>query len=108
MSTYHFSSLSPHVFDVINLSNILFRDILQVDIDKKTAEYILALIREEEKRSDEIKQQSRSVVEIAAADAIDLNGVAAEQSFNREQVQEQEQEQVFILSYVLCHFNVFI
>lgn len=51
------------------------------------------MIKEEEKRSDEIKKQARIQATIAAADALDLNGIAAEQSFNREQVQEQEQEQ---------------
>ena len=32
-------------------------------------------------------------IDLNAADSIDINGIAAEQSFNREQVQEVEQEQ---------------
>lgn len=47
---------------------------------------ILALISEEEARSDDIKRKSKQQANLAAADCIDIAGVAAEQSFNREQV----------------------
>jgi hypothetical protein len=64
------------------------------DIAETTA--ILELIREEESRSDQIKQQMKSAASpvaknLAAADLLDENGIQVEQSFNREQVQEQEQ-----------------
>lgn len=71
---------------------------LQDDTDRKIAEYILNLIREEEKRSDELKRQAKAIANVAKADTLDLNGIAAEQVFNREQTNEQEvqveQEQV--------------
>ena len=60
-------------------------------MDGKTATYILSTIREEEQQTEMLKRQTASVAAIGAADAIDTSGVAAEQSFNREQVQEQEQ-----------------
>ena len=60
---------------------------LTVESDRKTASQILSLIKEEEVRSDDIKKRARTAA-IAAADAIDSSGAAAEQSFNREQVQE--------------------
>jgi hypothetical protein len=68
---------------------------MQQEKDKLIANRILSLIKEEETQNDVIKRQSMIVPNIAAADALDSNGVAAEQSFNREQVQEQEQ---------VCHF----
>lgn len=64
------------------------KDILIDDREKKTSQYVLSLIQEEERRTDEIKKQaSSSSINVAAADAMDLNGIATEQSFNREQVQ---------------------
>jgi hypothetical protein len=66
-------------------------DLLSSEVDGKTATYILSTIREEEQQTEMLKRQTASVAAIGAADAIDTSGVAAEQSFNREQVQEQEQ-----------------
>ena len=60
-------------------------------MDGKTATFILSTIREEEQQTEMLKKQTSTVALIGAADAIDTNGVAAEQAFNREQVQEQEQ-----------------
>jgi len=70
---------------------------LSAESDNKIATYILSTIREEETQTELLKRQPAQVAHIGAADAIDTNGVAAEQSFNREQVQEQEQVRVFLL-----------
>jgi hypothetical protein len=82
---------------------LLCRDLLQDETDRKIAEYILNLIREEEKRSDELKRQAKAIANVAKADTLDLNGIASEQLFNREQTNEQEvqveQEQV---SWLFC------
>lgn len=74
------------------------RELLTQEQDRVTADHILSLITDEEQRSDELKRQATThrqlALAAAAADAVDMSGVAAEQAFNREQVQEQEQEQV--------------
>jgi hypothetical protein len=67
-----------------------------VENDRKTSDLILSLIREEEAKTDLLKQQFSSkptpAVAVVFTDAIETNeSAAAEQSFNREQVQEQEQ-----------------
>ena len=62
--------------------------------DRKTSDLILNLIREEETKTDLLKQQfsSKLTPTVVFTDAIETNeSAAAEQSFNREQVQEQEQ-----------------
>ncbi len=79
-------------------------DLLSTEVDGKTATYILSTIREEEQQTEMLKRQTASIVAIGAADAIDSSGVAAEQSFNREQVQEQEQVRphgCFLSFYIL-------
>jgi hypothetical protein len=73
-------TLSPH------------RDLLSSEADSKTASYILNTIREEEQQTELLKKASSGkMVNLGAADAVDTKDVAAEQSYNREQVQEQEQ-----------------
>ena len=66
-------------------------------MDGKTATFILSTIREEEQQTEMLKKQTATVAMIGAADAIDTNGVAAEQAFNREQVQEQEQVGIVVV-----------
>jgi hypothetical protein len=66
-------------------------------MDKKTAEFILSLIKEEELKNDELKKQAATLV----ADILETNESAAqEQTFNREQVQEQEQ-----VIKTFCYFS---
>jgi hypothetical protein len=77
-------------------------DLLSSEVDGKTATYILSTIREEEQQTEMLKRQTATVAAIGAADAIDTSGVAAEQSFNREQVQEQEQ--VHFATICVSHF----
>jgi hypothetical protein len=101
---------------------------LTLESDKTTASKILNLIRDEEIRSDAIKKQARFAVvtskgnpldmdsstpqllldipNMGAADAIDSSGAASEQSFNREQVQEQEQ--VHIYMHIILHIYVHV
>jgi hypothetical protein len=79
----------------------IYSDLLSSEVDGKTATYILSTIREEEQQTEMLKRQTASVAAIGAADAIDTSGVAAEQSFNREQVQEQEQVRLFFSAPVL-------
>jgi hypothetical protein len=68
------------------------RDLLSSEADSKTASYILNTIREEEQQTELLKKASSGkMVNLGAADAVDTKDVAAEQSYNREQVQEQEQ-----------------
>ena len=55
-------------------------------MDGKTATFILSTIREEEQQTEMLKKQTATV-----------NGVAAEQAFNREQVQEQEQVGIVVV-----------
>lgn len=55
---------------------------------RRTCAYlILDLIKEEETQSDLLKRSANTSAIVAAADSIDSTGVAAEQAFNREQVQ---------------------
>lgn len=71
---------------------ICCRHILLLQSDLKETQEILDLIREEEARTTQLKSVIKAQAKLlAAADALDENGVAVEQSFNREQVQEQEQ-----------------
>jgi hypothetical protein len=66
-----------------------FRDLLAVEMDRKTADFILSLIQEEEVKSDQLKKQ---YLKSQVSDLLESSETAAaEQSFNREQVQEQEQ-----------------
>lgn len=73
---------------------------LALQSDKDEVDKILALVKEEESRNEDIRRQninsqSTSVnlysAHLAAADLLDLGDTPMEQSFNREQVQEQEQ-----------------
>ena len=57
-----------------------------MELDRRTADFILTLIREEETKNDQLKLQFQNTIL-----AIDPSEAASEQSFNREQVQEQEQ-----------------
>lgn len=59
---------------------------LALELDRRTADFILSLIREEETKNDQLRLQYQNTV-LAA----DPSEAASEQSFNREQVQEQEQ-----------------
>ena len=85
-----------------------FRHILSSrESDLKECTAILEIIRDEESRTEEIKKAMRlqknsnggagaRVPVVTVADLLDGNEVAVEQSFNREQVQEQEQVCVHI------------
>lgn len=75
-------------------------DLLSLELDRKTATFILQLIREEEAQSDALRGLGNNNVNkqqqlvVYSSDAVASSSEAAEeQSFNREQVQEQEQEQ---------------
>jgi hypothetical protein len=85
-------TLSPH------------RDLLSSEADSKTASYILNTIREEEQQTELLKKASSGkMVNLGAADAVDTKDVAAEQSYNREQVQEQEQ-----VRFCVCLWEVLL
>lgn len=77
-------------------------DLLSAETDHKTATFILNTIREEEQQTELLKRASSTMLTIAAADAVDSKDVAAEQSYNREQVQEQEQVSVSCVVWLLC------
>ena len=89
------SAYSAKIGSIINEHN----DLLQNEADKAVATKILSIIEDEERRTDEIKQSTRKKVAVAPTlidtennAMVSVTGaVAAEQSFNREQVQEQEQ-----------------
>jgi hypothetical protein len=81
--------------------------------DRTGAGHILQLIQDEEKRSEELKRQANAPAIVVAAavptgplvfaptsdgDAQPAEA-AAEQSFNREQVQEQEQVRCWTFSF---------
>ena len=84
--------------------------------DLKECTAILEIIRDEEARTEEIKKAMRlqknsnggagvRVPVVTVADLLDGNEVAVEQSFNREQVQEQEQVCIcvrFIPAIIIC------
>jgi nucleoid-associated protein YejK len=70
-------------------------DLLAAEMDRKTADFILSLIQEEEVKSDQLKKQ---YLHSQVSDLMESSETAsAEQSFNREQVQEQEQVCSFLL-----------
>jgi CTP synthase (UTP-ammonia lyase) len=80
------------------------RDLLSSEADSKTASYILNTIREEEQQTELLKKASSGkMVNLGAADAVDTKDVAAEQSYNREQVQEQEQ-----VRFCVCLWEVWL
>jgi hypothetical protein len=81
--------------------NTCCSDLLSAETDHKTATFILNTIREEEQQTELLKRASSTMLTIAAADAVDSKDVAAEQSYNREQVQEQEQVSVSVVWW-LC------
>ena len=54
--------------------------------EKQAADYVLSLILEEEMQNDQLKKQNRSMISGPVAEVTDGAAVAAEQSFNREQV----------------------
>lgn len=58
-------------------------------MNRKTADFIISLISEEENQTEKIKKQNS--IAFSNADVLDSSAIASEQSFNREQVQEQEQ-----------------
>jgi hypothetical protein len=66
---------------------------LSLETDSQTAQFILNLIREEEAKTEILKQQASAVAasQKIAALTSDRSETAEEQAFNREQVQEQEQ-----------------
>ena len=85
---------------------LFYSDLLSTEVDGKTATLILSTIREEEQQTELLKRQTSTMVTIGAADAIDTNGVAAEQSFNREQVQEQEQVKIIVfLLFIYIYYT---
>ena len=89
--------------DKISMAIGSHMDYLNKDEDLIETQKILSIIQEEERLTDELKKQATSnttnktvntVVDLLMFDdeaPTDNNGVAVEQSFNREQVQEQEQ-----------------
>ncbi len=62
-------------------------------MDRKTADYILHMIREEEAKNEQLKKQAAAAaaMHVAVVEDAGPGEAATEQSFNREQVQEQEQ-----------------
>lgn len=69
-------------------------DLLAAELDRKTADYILHMIREEEAKNEQLKKQAAAAAAAIVEDA-GPGEAATEQSFNREQVQEQEQVSIF-------------
>jgi mannitol-specific phosphotransferase system IIBC component len=68
-------------------------DLLAAELDRKTADYILHMIREEEAKNEQLKKQAAAAAaqHVAVVEDAGPGEAATEQSFNREQVQEQEQ-----------------
>jgi hypothetical protein len=62
---------------------------LKESVDREETRNILEIVREEEQRNDDIR--AKAGTDLILGDILDVKDTSTEQSFNREQVQEQEQ-----------------
>lgn len=69
--------------------------------DKEETGKILDIVREEERRNDALRQHTKAPP-LVLAEVLDANATSTEQSFNREQVQEQEQVRYMFSLYFYC------